>query len=450
MNRRNTPRISFIGFGEAGQAIASGLRMPALSASRPGTSCFRNRPAHLSKPPAKRSGCVRPRSAADAVRETDLVISAVTAASSVDAARSVAPHLNNNPYYLDINSVSPARKQETARLLGERARYVDVAVVAAIHPARHRTPSSSPARMRRRSAPLLHELEMQLSVVGPETGSAAAIKMIRSVMIKGIEALTLECFLAAAACRGFGRSDGVPEEQLSDARLGTDRGLQPRAHGQPRRPAGRRNGGVRRDPARARARPSHGRQSTVARQREMGAIGKLETVRAALKSGRAAILDAINAATKNGIEPYVHMNARSGLGAAASAQISCHHGVSPSTMFRPKSAGRNDMKLRKSCICHVRWSGCCRFCDRLGRAQRGREKEAGGGRAASAAPARSCAPEDLLRCAQPRATELHLLQCLLGRERQRESCQAGCMQRGQDGRRQEKVKEEEGVIRNSV
>ena len=137
-------------------------------------------------------------SAADAVRETDMIISAVTAASSVEAARSVAPHLTGAPYYLDINSVSPGRKQETAKLLGERARYVDVAVIAPIHPARHRTPLLIAGPHAEAISPLLRELEMQLSIVGANTGHAAAIKMIRSVMIKGIEALTLECFLAAA------------------------------------------------------------------------------------------------------------------------------------------------------------------------------------------------------------------------------------------------------------
>ena len=69
-----------------------------------------------------------------------MIVSAVTAASSLEAARSVEPHLNGAPYYLDINSVSPGRKQETAKLLGERARYVDVAVIAPIHPLRHKTP----------------------------------------------------------------------------------------------------------------------------------------------------------------------------------------------------------------------------------------------------------------------------------------------------------------------
>ena len=197
-------------------------------------------------------------SAADAVRETDIVISAVTAASSVDAARSVAPHLNGNPYYLDINSVSPGRKQETARLLGERARYVDVAVVAAIHPARHQTPLLIGGPHAEAISPLLRELEMQLSVVGPEIGSAAAIKMIRSVMIKGMEALTLECFLAAARAGVLDEVTASLKNNYPTLDWGqiADYNLERMAsHGSP---AGSRNGGVRRDLARAGARPVDG------------------------------------------------------------------------------------------------------------------------------------------------------------------------------------------------
>ena len=52
--------------------------------------------------------------------------------------------------------------------------------------------------MRKRSLPTLTALGMRVSVAGSEIGAAAAIKMVRSVMIKGIEALTLECFLAAS------------------------------------------------------------------------------------------------------------------------------------------------------------------------------------------------------------------------------------------------------------
>ena len=140
MNRRNTPRIAFIGFGEAGQAIASGLRESGIERIVAWDILFPQSEGARLKAAGEAMGARCAASAQAAVAETDMVISAVTAASSLEAARSVVPHLAGNPYYLDINSVSPGRKQETAWLLASRARYVDVAVVAAINPKRHRTP----------------------------------------------------------------------------------------------------------------------------------------------------------------------------------------------------------------------------------------------------------------------------------------------------------------------
>src|SRR6185503_11676098 len=128
MTRRNTPRVSFIGFGEAGQAIAAGLREAGLERIAAWDILFPQAEGAPLKAAGEKSGVRLAASAADAVKETDLIVSAVTAASSLEAARSVAPHLAGNPYYLDINSVSPGRKQQTAALIGERARYIDVAV----------------------------------------------------------------------------------------------------------------------------------------------------------------------------------------------------------------------------------------------------------------------------------------------------------------------------------
>jgi 3-hydroxyisobutyrate dehydrogenase-like beta-hydroxyacid dehydrogenase len=297
MTRRNTPRISFIGFGEAGQAIASGLRGAGIERIAAWDILFPEPAGASLKAAGETMGVRMASSAGDAVRETDMVISAVTAASSVDAARSVAPHLTGRPYYLDINSVSPGRKQETANLLGDGARYVDVAVVAAIHPARHRTPLLISGTHAEEISPLLRELEMQLTVVGPEIGSAAAIKMIRSVMIKGIEALTLECFLAASRA-------GVLEEVTASLKNNyptldwtkiADYNLERMAsHGERRAAEMEESAATLRelglDPLMV--------DSTVKRQREMGAIGKQKTVRETLESGRAAMLAAINAVVK--------------------------------------------------------------------------------------------------------------------------------------------------------
>jgi 3-hydroxyisobutyrate dehydrogenase-like beta-hydroxyacid dehydrogenase len=232
------------------------------------------------------------------VRDTDIVISAVTAASSYEAARSVEPHLTGNPYYLDINSVSPGRKQATAELLAGKARYVDVAVIAPIHPARHKTPMLIAGPHAGEIAPLLRDMEMKLSIVPGDTGQAAAIKMIRSVMIKGLEALTLECYLAASRA-------GLLEDVLTsmknnyptlDFGMMGDYNIERMAsHGERRAAEMEESAATLRelgiDPLMV--------EATVKRQREMGAIGKNESVRATLESGRAAMLTAISAVARD-------------------------------------------------------------------------------------------------------------------------------------------------------
>lgn len=295
MTRRNTPRISFIGFGEAGQAIASGLREEGIEQIAAWDILFPQAEGAKLKAAGEQMGVRLARSAADAAAETDMVISAVTAASSLEAAQSVAPHLSGNPWYLDINSVSPGRKHATEKLLDGKARYVDVAVIAPIHPKRHKTPLLIAGPYAGGVAPLLEEMEMKLKVVSGETGKAAAIKMIRSVMIKGLEALTLECFLAAE------RAGLVDEVAVSmqnnyptlDFKQIADYNIERMASHGERRAAEMeescvtlRELGI--DPAMT--------EGTVRRQREMGRIGKGDAVRATLDAGHDAMLKAISAA----------------------------------------------------------------------------------------------------------------------------------------------------------
>ena len=294
MNRRNTPSISFIGFGEAGQAIASGLREGGIEQIVAWDILFPVAEGVKLKAAGEKMGVRLAHSAAGAVAQADMIISAVTAASSYEAAESVAPHLSGNPYYLDINSVSPGRKQATAKLLDGRARYIDVAVIAPIHPKRHRTPLLIAGSHAEAAAPLLQELDMQLKVVGPETGAAAAIKMIRSVMIKGIEALTLECFLAAQRA---GIVDAVADSMKNnypgiDFKQVADYNIERMANHGERRAAEMeescatlRELGL--DPLMT--------ECTAKRQREMGAIGKVDSVRATLDGDRHAMLKAIDA-----------------------------------------------------------------------------------------------------------------------------------------------------------
>lgn len=293
------PAICFIGFGEAGQAIASGLREEGVESLSAWDILFSGRDGEKLRQAGDTIGVRCAKSAAEAVGGAEIIISAVTAASSVEAAQSVKPHLSQRPlFFLDINSVSPGRKQETARLLGDTAQYVDVAVLAPIHPALHRTPMLLAGPHAEDIAPVLGTLGMRASIAGAEIGAAAAIKMVRSVMIKGIEALTLECFLAASRA---GVVDEVAASMKNNypgldwAKMVPYNLERMASHGE-RRAAEMEESA---DTLRELGVEPLMTVATVRRQREMGQIGKQPAVRGALPQGRTAILNAISAAARD-------------------------------------------------------------------------------------------------------------------------------------------------------
>jgi 3-hydroxyisobutyrate dehydrogenase-like beta-hydroxyacid dehydrogenase len=295
----NKPRLCFIGFGEAGQAIASGLREAGVEHIAAWDILFPDDRGATLKQAGEKIGARLASSAAEAVANSDIIISAVTAGSSIDAAQSVAPHLSGNPYFLDVNSVSPGRKREAAKVLEGAARYVDVAILAPIHPKRHQTPLLLAGSHAHAVMPLLvDELDMRGAIASDQVGAAAALKMIRSVMIKGIEALTAECFLAAQRA-------GIAEEVAASLHnnyptLDWDKVIsynleRMASHGIRRAEEMEQVAATLEElgiaPLMARA--------TVARQREMGELGKREDVNAAKKIGGAALLDALNKAAKD-------------------------------------------------------------------------------------------------------------------------------------------------------
>src|SRR5262245_33051840 len=94
MTRPNTPSLCFIGFGEAGQALASGLRDAGVHSIAAWDILFPERDGERLRQAGEKIGVRLATSASDAVRGSDIIVSAVTAASSLAAAQSVKPHLD--------------------------------------------------------------------------------------------------------------------------------------------------------------------------------------------------------------------------------------------------------------------------------------------------------------------------------------------------------------------
>jgi 3-hydroxyisobutyrate dehydrogenase-like beta-hydroxyacid dehydrogenase len=194
-------KIGFLGYGEAARAFHEGLAGPGIAIlaydiklSEAGTEM---RDAMVAR------GAV----VCDVIAglaEADWIFSAVTADQSLLAMEPLLAHLRQGQLVIDINSVSPDRKRQTAAAVeGAGARYVDMAVMAPVHPRRHQTPVLIACADAALLLPELADLGFSASVAGEQPGAATAIKMVRSLFVKGLEAITVETLLAARASGCF-------------------------------------------------------------------------------------------------------------------------------------------------------------------------------------------------------------------------------------------------------
>jgi len=188
--------VGFIGFGEAGSTIARGLRSAGVEhifaydvkAGDP-----------LIQQHARETQTTLVDSSSDLAEAATILFSAVTSSSALDAAREAVGYLKPQHTYVDLNSVSPALKQDIAKEIGEsRASFVEAAVMAPVLPYGHKVPILLGGPGAEAFAATMRPFGMRLDVLaGAKVGSAAAVKMCRSIVVKGLEALLLECVMAA-------------------------------------------------------------------------------------------------------------------------------------------------------------------------------------------------------------------------------------------------------------
>ena len=185
--------IGLIGFGEAGATFAmAGDWIDAARVYDIQTDAGATRDAMLAR--CARAGVRAVPTLADAVAPVTFILSLVTADQALAVAQAAAAHIAPGVLYCDLNSVAPQTKKAAARAIeAAGGHYVDVAVMAPVDPARLNVPLLvSGAHADAARAGLARLGFTNIRVVGEAVGRASAIKMIRSVMVKGLEALTAE------------------------------------------------------------------------------------------------------------------------------------------------------------------------------------------------------------------------------------------------------------------
>ena len=198
-------RLGLVGYGEVGRIFSSGLKdhfdvVSAWDVKFPGDTSG-------SRTAAAAAGVQAVQSMQALCAQSDLVISAVTASSTLAVAQAAAPHLRAGMVFLDLNSASPGTKQQAAQLVeAAGAHYVEAGVMTSVPPYGIQVPMLLGGAQAQALAPWLNAMGMDVKPVAAEIGVASAIKMCRSVMIKGLEALVIESYSTA---RAYGVEDHV-------------------------------------------------------------------------------------------------------------------------------------------------------------------------------------------------------------------------------------------------
>jgi len=207
MGGTNTTNIAFIGFGEVGQTFArgflkhEGVRVSAYDILI-GTSAGERLAARASSLGVV--WCARPEQAAS---HADFVISAVTASQAEAVAETARDWLKPGQIFVDVNSAAPSTKQRAAKHVeAAGADYIEAAVMAPVLKPGLQVPILSGGPRAAEVSTRLNALGMNLTPVSDTHGIASAMKLCRSIIIKGLEALMVDC---AEASERWGVKDPV-------------------------------------------------------------------------------------------------------------------------------------------------------------------------------------------------------------------------------------------------
>lgn len=201
MEKTNKLRLAFIGFGEVGQTFSKGLLASGKAEISAWDLKFASEPEGRNLAATRSLGVRGAKSAADAALLADIIISAVTASEAENVAREAAGYVKAGQLFVDVNSAAPTTKiRAAAHVQGAGGDYVEGAVMAPVLAPGIKVPILSGGPKGEHATRFLNDLGMNLTHVSTELGRASAMKLCRSIIIKGLEALMVDC---TASCNAW-------------------------------------------------------------------------------------------------------------------------------------------------------------------------------------------------------------------------------------------------------
>jgi 3-hydroxyisobutyrate dehydrogenase-like beta-hydroxyacid dehydrogenase len=195
------PVIGFVGFGEAAQCFARHLTIKGAAAPLVFCEGRTNRPPY-SEPfrlQVREAGAELVDTLDALLARADIVISAVVVATAAEVGAAIAAGLRPGALVVDINASTPSRKIAVAEAVrAGGGSYVDANLMGAVSIYGAKVPLYCSGDGVERFASVFAPLGFTIESAGLRAGDAAAVKMLRSVVTKGIEALVIEAMTAAS------------------------------------------------------------------------------------------------------------------------------------------------------------------------------------------------------------------------------------------------------------
>jgi 3-hydroxyisobutyrate dehydrogenase-like beta-hydroxyacid dehydrogenase len=229
---RQQIRLGLIGYGEIGSTLGRGLRDEGLGEIASYDKYAFNGPfAELIQSRAAAAHVPLVRSPQELAARSDLLLGVTPGSASVESADAFAPHLTSDHLFVDLASATPNVKRSVGRIFGGSGAGIgDASIMGTPHADGYCLPilSSGPAAQAFRD--LMNPWGLKIECVDGGLGAASGIKILRSVVMKGLEALLVECVLGArrygidqAVLESLAKfMDGRPFQQTANFLLTTD------------------------------------------------------------------------------------------------------------------------------------------------------------------------------------------------------------------------------------
>jgi len=191
-------RVGFIGFGGAGYGLAKGLKQAGL-ADISFFDSLRETPPHgdVIRRHALETGAISKENIAGLIHAAEIVISCVTGSVALAVAEQAAACLKPGHLFVDVNTASPRTMEAVGAVIQSTgAAFADVAMMGAVPAFLNRVPCLASGNGAERFKTAMGPYGMDITCVGGIPGQASAIKMFRSIFMKGLLALLMEMLSA--------------------------------------------------------------------------------------------------------------------------------------------------------------------------------------------------------------------------------------------------------------